>query len=567
MATTGLHAAEQSLDKVFSDDYNFSIPDYQRPYRWGVEQAVQLLEDLEESLNRGAGDEYFLGSLVLIERDRTTYDVVDGQQRLTTLTVLFAVLRDLAEDEKETRELGDLVYEPGSTIRNIPPKARLAVRKDIADFFRVYIQEPGKIAELTTASKAVADLEPKLAVRDNVNGLYARLSSWSTEKRQALATFLLTKTFLVIVTTPSLSSAHRIFSVMNSRGLDLSPADIFKSMVIGELPAHSPLAESWEDKEEELGADDFTELFRDMRTVETAQRARHELLQEFPEQVLNKYLKKGKAAEFVEKMLVPYADAFLRTVHADFPDDSEWQPVNRWLKRFSRIDNRDWRPAAIWALYNHGDDAAFLTKFFAKLETLAASFLVRGTYTTPRIGRYLDLLTELKGGQGLDAPSFELSAGEIAETRRAINGDIYNMQKRRARYVLLRLDEMLTTDGAVEYNEPLIQIEHVLPQTPTVDYWLERFDEEARETWTNRLGNLLLLNGRKNAQVKNYAFDVKASKYFKGSAIFQLTSQVIQETDWNLDIVKQRQQKLTETLYDAWGLQSYVAEADEVTGS
>lgn len=563
MATTGLHAAEYSLDKVFSDDFNFTIPDYQRPYRWGVEQAVQLLQDLEESLNRGADDEYFLGSLVLIERGSTTYDVVDGQQRLTTLTMLFAVLRDLAEDDKEARELGDLVYEPGSRIRNIPPKARLAVRRDLADFFRIYVQEPDKIAELVAASNAIADLEPKLAVRDNAKALYARLSVWPVEARQALATFLLTKTFLVVVRTPSLSSAHRIFSVMNSRGLDLSPADIFKSMVIGELPEHSPLAESWEDKEEDLGADDFTELFRDMRTVETAQRARYELLQEFPEQVLNRFLKNGRAAEFVEKMLVPYADAFLRTVHADFPDDVEWQPVNRWLKRFARIDNKDWRPTAIWALYNHSDDAAFLSGFFAKLERLAASFLVRGTYTTPRIQRYLELLTELKAGKGFDAPSFQLSREEIMETRRAIDGDIYGMQKRRARYVLLRLDELLTTDGAVEYSEPLIQIEHVLPQTPTAEYWLDRFDEAERDEWTNRLGNLLLLNGRKNNEVKNFSFDVKKSKYFKGSAIFQLTSQVIEEPDWNLDVVEQRQQKLTGTLYDAWALHSHMAAVGE----
>lgn len=86
-------AQEQELNKIFSDDYLFEIPEYQRPYAWTTEQAAELLEDLIASMGDGTPVEnvspYFLGSIVLIKDPSYPHtQVVDGQQRLTTLTIL-----------------------------------------------------------------------------------------------------------------------------------------------------------------------------------------------------------------------------------------------------------------------------------------------------------------------------------------------------------------------------------------------------------------------------------------------------------------------------------------------
>ena len=90
-----------SLEGIFCADYDFLIPDYQRPYAWGTEQAAELLDDLSGALDRDEGEPYFLGSIVLIKQpDVPRAEVVDGQQRLTTLTILFAVLAYLAADEE-----------------------------------------------------------------------------------------------------------------------------------------------------------------------------------------------------------------------------------------------------------------------------------------------------------------------------------------------------------------------------------------------------------------------------------------------------------------------------------
>src|SRR5258705_13611816 len=94
-----LVAHEEPLSKIFSDDYVFRIPSYQRPYAWATEQGRELFEDLLGSMQSDAGpveemSPYFLGSIVLIKQEANPMaDVVDGQQRLTTLTILLAALR------------------------------------------------------------------------------------------------------------------------------------------------------------------------------------------------------------------------------------------------------------------------------------------------------------------------------------------------------------------------------------------------------------------------------------------------------------------------------------------
>ena len=108
-----ISARELPLYKVFCSDFDFRIPNYQRPYAWKVEQASQLLADLTDALNRGSDEPYFLGSVVLVQvAGSATADVIDGQQRLTTLTILLAILRDLTQSAELASELEQMIREP-----------------------------------------------------------------------------------------------------------------------------------------------------------------------------------------------------------------------------------------------------------------------------------------------------------------------------------------------------------------------------------------------------------------------------------------------------------------------
>ncbi|WIK85014.1 HNH endonuclease family protein [Pseudoglutamicibacter albus] len=211
----------------------------------------------------------------------------------------------------------------------------------------------------------------------------------------------------------------------------------------------------------------------------------------------------------------------------------------------------------MWAITEHGEDPEFLVAFFSKLERLAASMLVRRVYLTPRRQRYMELLKQLADGHGLDSHSFELTEIERAETLERLDGDIY-LDTRVHKYVLLRLDSVLADDPGASYDHKIITVEHVLPQTIAPDsQWASNFTEEEAATWTHRLGNLLLLNRRKNSSAGNYDFDVKKERYFKsgkGVAVFALTTQVLGESVWTPSVIERRQQVLVETLIKEWQL-------------
>ena len=95
-----IKASEQNLDKVFCNDYMFEIPYYQRPYAWTTEEVGELLDDLLFAMDKDAEAPYFLGSIVLIKGDSPDSKVIDGQQRLTTLTILLCTMRELAENRE-----------------------------------------------------------------------------------------------------------------------------------------------------------------------------------------------------------------------------------------------------------------------------------------------------------------------------------------------------------------------------------------------------------------------------------------------------------------------------------
>lgn len=552
-------ASEETLDKIFSSDYDFTIPNYQRPYAWERDEALQLLEDVATALDAGAEEPYFLGSIVVVKAAGSpAAEVVDGQQRLTTVTILLAVLRDLAESDAPdvARSIGTRIMEPGDPVMQRTPKPRLVLRSRDQPFFRQWVQEPGQIAKLVALPDGLA-IEAKRNIRDNVRALLEQLGSWSAERRAALANTLMARTFLVTVQTQDLESAHRIFSVMNSRGLDLTPPDIFKADVIGDIPEgdSDDYTRRWEDAEEEVGRDNFESLFLNLRLIITKKEAQKGLLTEFPTQVLADY-RPSRAREFVDEVLTPYARAYDRVLGASYSSVTGADEVNAWLRRLGKLDTTDWQPSALWALRTHGDDPVWLDAFLRKLERLAASMYIRRTFVRPRSERYIQLLTQLADGAGLEARAFELSASERAATIERLDGNVYEATKTR-RYILERLDETLADTG-VTHDRKVVTVEHVLPQTPKVQsQWLRDFTEGEREEWTNRLANLVLLSRRKNSQAQNYDFDEKKLRYFKSSSgvpTFALTVQVLDQVKWTPPVLQARQAGLIESLTKEWAL-------------
>ena len=138
--TKKISGAEYPLAKIFSSDFDYVIPSYQRPYAWTVDEASELFDDLYDFFLREPEDTYFLGSIVLIKDEGKPYaEVIDGQQRLTTLTILLAVITSQFSGELRA-DFENYIREPGRASQGLKPKPRLALRERDRAFFAEYIQ-------------------------------------------------------------------------------------------------------------------------------------------------------------------------------------------------------------------------------------------------------------------------------------------------------------------------------------------------------------------------------------------------------------------------------------------
>lgn len=563
-----ISGAEFPLSKIFSSEFEYLIPSYQRPYAWTVDETSELFDDLKSFYDTEDDEGYFLGSIVLIKsEDKPLAEVIDGQQRLTTLTILFAALAEAVPDDTKQnsdlkQELESYVLEEGRVTQNIQPKPRLTLRERDKAFFRRYVQE-FDLQGLAGLDESGVENEARAnIVRNTVHLRKAIAKAFNTTQELLdFATFLLTRCYLVAVSTPNEASAFRVFSVMNSRGMDLQPTDIIKADIIGKICGEEERQEyndKWEEMEVELTRDGFRDLFTYLRMIYAKEKAKRSLLEEFGEHVLPH---NPDPKPFIDDVLEPFADALDNIRNSSYTATKDAEEVNFYITWLNRIDNSDWIPPAMLFLKKHRNDPALLADFFKRLERLAAYIHVCRVYVNERIDIYGSLIEEIEDGDDLDQMKWlHLDEDEKERFRETLDSNVYEFTPRRRNYLLLRLDSFIA-DGAATYDPKILTIEHVLPQTVNDDSeWAEWWPEvEHRKDWVHRLANLVPLNKKKNSAAQNYDFGKKCETYFRGKkdiSSYALTSQVLSKKKWTPKVVAQRQEALLDVLIESWDLEA-----------
>lgn len=570
-----LSAKEQALSKVFSDDYVFTIPGYQRPYAWGEEQAHELLDDLLGAL-RDAPEKladsmpYFLGSIVLIKRDAVPdATVVDGQQRLTTLTLLLSAIRatinskdgDIAVQAGITKR----IYEAGDVVAAVEPRYLLSLRDRDREFFRQYVQHEDGLLKLTKLTAQLPDAQSRLQA--NARVFLHALAELDQAELIRLVQFVITRCFLVVVSTPDLDSAYRIFGVLNSRGLDLSATDILKAEIIGSFPEklRDEYTKRWEDEEESLGRTSFGELFSHIRMVYRKAKPNSTLLKEFRIHVTT--LTDPKL--FMDEVLVPMAEAYKAIIDAEYSSIELAEPINEHLRWLNRLEFKDWVPPALAFFIRQQNNPQAMLTFFRDLERLAYSMLARKIGINARVERFSKLTEAVEKNDDLmlDDSPLQLWPVEQDETYNALSGPLYETHSSKALGILLlRLDALLS-DGSASYQHDVISIEHVLPQQPASgSQWKDWVPElEQHQFWVHRLGNLALLSRRKNSSASNYEFAKKKTAYFTkgGISSFALTTQILQHEQWTVPIIQARQNQLLQKLEVLWRLEKRMSSVEQ----
>ncbi|MGD0283959.1 MAG: DUF262 domain-containing HNH endonuclease family protein [Dissulfurispiraceae bacterium] len=553
---------EYPISKIFSPEFDFVIPVYQRPYAWTTEEAGDLFDDIQGFMQQQTAtesdDPYFLGSIVLIKTEEAPRaEVIDGHQRLVTLTLLLAALVEKLSGD-EAHSLAKYINEPGDLAEDRPPKPRLTPRERDQEFFHRYIQTESGLAKLLDLDGDNLT-DPQKNIQANAKLYVKCLEKIDAQEAFALGKFIVNRCYLVAVSTPSMQSAYRIFSVLNDRGLDLLPCDILKSDIIGEIPEkqREHYTEKWEDAEENLGREAFNELFRHIRMIYQKAKAKTTELEAFREYVLSK---ETDHQRLVNDILVPYAEAYDIVTNSTYESSQDASGVNNMLKWLRRIDNLDWIPPAMLFMRLHRREVETLERFYRSLERLAASLFIRRTGINDRIERYAKVIQAIEGDEDLWAKGSPLMLTETAkrDTLNALDGDIYEVHKPVRTYVMLRLDSFLS-DQAAMYNLNILTVEHVLPQTvPEDSEWAKVWpDISERWEWLHRIGNLVLLSRRKNTQASNLDFNEKKEKYFQnraGVSSFAITTQVLAQDEWTPKIVESRQGELLEKFCEGWEL-------------
>ena len=516
--TKGLIEANKGiLKKIFSEEFWFIVPQYQRPYVWQEENIQELIDDLYYAFENKQNSEYFLGALVLkrtTEKEFREYEILDGQQRLTTLCMMMAVIRDLIKKPQYKYTLSQMIYQEENELLKVPSRNRIKynTRGKVKDFVKDYI-----IANGSTRKRDLVNYHEDTNI--SVSNMAKAISTMHTifenkENLESFAVFLLNNVLFIYVSTDNTEDAFRLFTILNDRGIPLSNADILKSINIGEISEEDldEYSKHWEYLEEKYhkGFDRFLSF---VRTILLKNKPSSNLLDEYEKNIYQKnILKKGKnTIDFLIELDGIY-DKII-----DLNDENlsnEYKNLVTIMKLGLHSD--EWIPTVLsyflkFEYYN-------LDEFIKKLEYKFIGDLMSNVSPSKRRENLNNIIKtiEIVSKENIDILFENRELFDIDKNifRKNINGDIYG--KKYTKYLLLKMEYLMNDNSVYLSNYKEISIEHVLPQNPLKkSHWRRDFTEEQRKLWTNKLSNLVLISNKKNVKLANLDFKKKKEEYLK----------------------------------------------------
>jgi len=573
-----IKAGEIYIKDLFGDKYLFEIPNFQRAFAWEKENFELLFSDIKDALqlNQENGkkfddyEPYFLGSIILwIKRLKDDgsgeYAIIDGQQRLVSLAILMAVMRDLTNDSDYGMDLQTSIYQKASKAKGTSEKVRIKVREKEEDFFKKHILKEGgtNVKGIDKSSLSEPKQHMVEAIEIVNNGFRNEKETVDHTFLENYIKYLLQKVVLVVIKTSNLASAFRLFNIINARGMPLTNADLLKSESLSVLPKEEErkYTKIWEDIEEDLGSEKLEMLISFIRSMKLKEKARKSIFEEFDSKIFKKEPSfKGKNfIGYLHKVSQVYRekieDAIINTERSE--EETYYYNLISLMRDF--LPFNDWMTAIIKFKERFNDDSR-LFKFLKIFERKIVADWISGLSFTERLTRIykvIRLIEDLANPEDIyKNPMFD---EEIKNNRGSFNNtldDINFYGKGRTRvpkYILLRIDmeRSYNQNKKIAYSGE-ITVEHILPRTPTDRYWLSRFNEDERLKWTNKLGNLVLLNSRKNSQAGNKPFPQKVKDYFEKKSDFDITNELKTHQDWTVKELKERHEKLTEEAIKIW---------------
>lgn len=559
---------KQTIAKVFEEWY--TVPSYQRHYVWESDNVNDMLDDFASNYIEHAKEEYFLGSYIIQSKSNNN-DLLDGQQRITTLFLLFAFLRDYAGSSEDVKvNCVDLIFQKANKIKQIPERIRLSyeIRGNVRKFIEEYLMTPGSITQhWDDIVKKANDKKECTSIQRMCNALVCYNEFFTYNKEIDLDSFLifiLNNVVMIYISADSLEDAFRLFSVMNDRGQKLSNADILKSSNLEKIEDGSEMneyAREWENMQEDLG-NDFDRFLAYVRTMLLKKRQKTNLLDEYEKQIFKAgKIKQGK--DFFNYVFRAYED-YNKLINLAGNEDTEYCSLIRIL--IECMPSTDWIPVILAYGRKFGDNG--LLEFSQKVACKNIADAVCGkspSYRIDHLNSIIHLIEESgKPSDVLDAQGYYSFNEHVFMAN--IQSEIYG---RRYTYALLMLLEYKYKDKSEWKDFGTTSIEHILPRNPkTTSQWVKDFSEEQRSYYTHRIGNLCLIGRRKNSSLGNLDYQEKLKKYFEKNIGSFASSQKIYQTypnAWTPETVKENQERVIQDLMEIFGIKSPSTIIDDST--
>lgn len=562
-----LNTDTEDLKELLSNGKSYSVPPYQRDYSWKQEHWEDLWEDL--ATVEANHEDHYMGAIVLESGERKQFRVIDGQQRMATLSILILACVDylygLAREDvdatanKERAALLESSYlgAKDPTSLRITPKLKLNANDD--DFFQLNLaqrkQPQGGVRGLRDSERLLWDCF--LFFKGKVQEKFSR-----RKKGEAVAAFvseIVTERLVFIsVRVQDQLSAYTVFETLNARGLELTETDLLKNYLLSLADRLSksqmePVLRQWARITARVGIASFPEFLR------------HHL---------------NSQREFVRQKQL------FKTIKRDVTTlDHVFALLDRLEKDAAWFEALNDHASQFWLDYQGAKEQVRVLNLFNVSQYTPLVLATKDAFVTPQdlveILRYCavvsvrfngvsrrstHLLEEIYNHAALEVRQGKAST--LAAVRQVLKpiyipdddfeADFAALRLRnrstpgkRLRYVLARIEKQLS--GADISDEGMTAtVEHILPENPGEVGW-EHFTTEAHERSYERIGNYSLLERCLNGQqAGNAPFAQKQTVYTQSQ--YQTSKELGQFSDWTEETIAKRQADMAKVAKAIWAL-------------
>lgn len=530
MNSQSIQSRDIKISEVFQDFY--SVPDYQREYVWEAEQVEQLLTDIQTELNGAEpqnAPEYFIGSIVVCPGLDGVFDLIDGQQRMTTLFLTLCAIRDRFE------LLGGAV--PGALTPQISATSSNAYGRDVFRYrLDLQYEDSGDVLVKIASRARDATIDDQTRSIANISNAYASISAFLAdqfgENQDALRVFygyFINKVKLIRIHTEDVAKALKIFETINDRGVGLDSMDLLKNLLFMKAPAaeFDTLRDIWKTLQDTI----FSAGEKPLRFLRYFIFSRYDV-EKLREDEIYGWLSRNQEVCGYADDPVRFARELLDAAKAYGNFLAGCDPSGQrlpGLQSLQLLGGSSARQHLILLLAGRHLQSGLFSQLVREVENLFFIYVASRENTRDFERSFAKWAPELRRAKTVDDLDNFLST-RIEPAKAAISGRFDDAFKRmnarelqvyRLRYILAKLNQYLEiraygeTEGTKWLNNYVaneFQIEHIHPQNPCHDA-AEEFGVMSIPAVINNLGNLVLVEKLINASLGNKPYSKKRLVY------------------------------------------------------